>query len=347
MVFDEKRELDDVYAPFDIPLTTPNDKTNELRLIDAIHEGMDIAMAKHDNLVLMGQDISEYGGVFKVTEGFKAKYGAERVRNTPLCESAILGTAIGLSVKGRKAMVEMQFADFVSEGITQITNNMAKMHWRWGQNVDAVVRMPTGAGVGAGPFHSQSNEAWFTHIPGLKVVYPAFPADAKGLLLRSFEDPNPVLFFEHKALYRSLRQQVPEGYYTLPIGKASTIKEGTDLTIISYGMGVHWALKALENHPEINAELIDLRTLLPLDKTAILDSVYKTGKAIILHEDTMFNGIGGEISALISEECFEKLDAPVMRVASMDTAVPFAADLETHFLANYRFEEKLVALFKY
>jgi 2-oxoisovalerate dehydrogenase E1 component len=345
--FSEERELNDVYAPFITSTTNPVSEKKELRLIDAIHNAMDLAMEKHDNLVLMGQDISEYGGVFKVTEGFKAKYGAERVRNTPLCESAILGAAIGLSVKGRKAMVEMQFADFVSEGITQITNNMAKMHWRWGQNVDAVVRMPTGAGVGAGPFHSQSNETWFTHIPGLKVVYPAFPADAKGLLLRSFEDPNPVLFFEHKALYRSLRQDVPEGYYTLPIGKAATIKEGNDLTIISYGMGVHWALDALKNHPEINADLIDLRTLLPLDEQAIIDSVNKTGKAIILHEDTMFNGIGGEISAIISEKCFENLDAPVMRVGGMDTAIPFAADLEKHFLANYRFEEKLVELFKY
>ncbi len=345
--FNEQQELNDVYAPFITSTTNPVAETKELRLIDAVHEAMDMAMDKHDNLVLMGQDISEYGGVFKVTEGFKAKYGEERVRNTPLCESAILGAAIGLSVKGRKAMVEMQFADFVSEGITQITNNMAKMHWRWGQNVDCVVRMPTGAGVGAGPFHSQSNETWFTHIPGLKVVYPAFPADAKGLLLRSFEDPNPILFFEHKALYRSLRQEVPEGYYTLPIGKAATIKEGNDLTIISYGMGVHWALDALKNHPEIKADLIDLRTLLPLDEQAIIDSVNKTGKAIILHEDTMFNGIGGEISAIISEKCFEKLDAPVMRVSGMDTAIPFAADLEKHFLANYRFEEKLVALFKY
>ena len=345
--FDEQRELNDVYAPFNAPLTASKDETQEVRLIDAIHEGMDLAMEKHDSLVLMGQDISEYGGVFKVTEGFKEKYGAERVRNTPLCESAILGAAIGLSVKGRKAMVEMQFADFVSEGITQITNNMAKMHWRWGQNVDTVVRMPTGAGVGAGPFHSQSNEAWFTKVPGLKVVYPAFPADAKGLLLRSFEDPNPVLFFEHKALYRSLRQEVPKGYYTLPIGKAATVKEGSDLTIITYGMGVHWALDALKKNPNIQADLIDLRTLLPLDEEAIITSVKKTGKAIILHEDTLFSGIGGELSAIISEKCFEQLDAPVMRVASMDTAVPFAADLEKHFLASHRFETKLKELFEY
>ncbi len=345
--FNRDIELNDVYAPFNLNTTEPSAEKTEMRLIDAVQNGLDLAMQKHDSLVLMGQDISEYGGVFKVTEGFKAKYGAKRVRNTPLCESAILGAAIGLSVKGRKAMVEMQFADFVSEGITQITNNMAKMYWRWGQNVDVVVRMPTGAGVGAGPFHSQSNEAWFTHIPGLKVVYPAFPADAKGLLLRSFEDPNPILFFEHKALYRSLRQEVPEGYYTLPIGEAAVIKEGTDLTIISYGMGVHWALSALENHPQINATVVDLRTLLPLDKETIIREVNKTGKAIILHEDTLFNGIGGEISAIISEYCFEKLDAPVTRVASMDTAVPFAADLEKHFLANEYFESKLVELFAY
>jgi 2-oxoisovalerate dehydrogenase E1 component len=347
ITFDLQRELDDVYAVNSSELTPAGSYTHELRLIDAVQEGLDLAMQKHDSLILMGQDISEYGGVFKVTEGFKAKYGADRVRNTPLCESAILGSAIGLSIKGRKAMVEMQFADFVSEGITQITNNMAKMHWRWGQNVDVVVRMPTGAGVGAGPFHSQSNEAWFTHIPGLKVVYPAFPADAKGLLLRSFEDPNPVLFFEHKGLYRSLKQDVPEGYYTLPIGKAATVKSGNDLSIITYGLGVHWALEALERNPEISADVIDLRTLLPLDEQAILDSVHRTGKAIILHEDTLFNGLGGEIAALISEKCFTQLDAPVMRVGSLNTAVPFAADLEKHFLANYYFEEKLVELFNF
>lgn len=347
ITFDLQRELDDVYAVNSTALTPAGFNTHEIRLIDAVQEGLDLAMQKHDSLILMGQDISEYGGVFKVTEGFKAKYGADRVRNTPLCESAILGSAIGLSIKGRKAMVEMQFADFVSEGITQITNNMAKMHWRWGQNVDVVVRMPTGAGVGAGPFHSQSNEAWFTHIPGLKVVYPAFPADAKGLLLRSFEDPNPVLFFEHKGLYRSLKQEVPEGYYTLPIGKAATVKSGNDLSIITYGLGVHWALEALEKHPEISADLVDLRSLLPLDEQAILDSVNKTGKAIVLHEDTLFNGLGGEIAATISEKCFENLDAPVFRVGSLNTAVPFAADLEKHFLANYYFEEKLVELFNF
>lgn len=347
LVFDEQRELNDVYASFNDSLIEPSSEKEEMRLIDAVHNALDLAMTTHESMVLMGQDISEYGGVFKATEGFKKKYGGDRVRNTPLCESAILGSAIGLSIKGRKSMVEMQFADFVSEGITQITNNMAKMHWRWGQNVDSVVRMPTGAGVGAGPFHSQSNEAWFTKTPGLKVVYPAFPADAKGLLLRSFEDPNPVLFFEHKALYRSLRQEVPKGYYTLPIGKAATIKEGADLTIITYGMGVHWALAVLEKHPQINADVIDLRTLLPLDEKAIINSVNKTGKAIILHEDTMFNGIGGELAAIISEKCFEKLDAPVMRVASMDTAVPFAGELEKHFLPNERFENKLKELFEY
>jgi 2-oxoisovalerate dehydrogenase E1 component len=339
--------LNDVYAPFEQELSPAGQTTNELRLIDAISDGLDHAMEKHPSLVLMGQDISTYGGVFKVTEGFKDKYGAGRVRNTPLCESAILGAGIGLSIKGRKAMVEMQFADFVSEGITQICNNMAKLHWRWGQNADVVVRMPTGAGVGAGPFHSQSNEVWFTHIPGLKVVYPAFPADAKGLLLSAFEDPNPVMFFEHKALYRSLKQEVPEGYYTLPIGKAATIRSGNEVTIVTYGMGVHWAAATLDANPSIQADLIDLRSLVPLDKQAIIESVKRTGKLIILHEDTLFNGIGGEISAMIAEECFEHLDAPIMRVASMDTAVPFAADLEKHFLANHRFEEKLQQLIAY
>lgn len=345
--FNQETELGDVYAPFEQELTHASKDTNEMRLIDAISDGLDHAMEKHSSLVLMGQDISTYGGVFKVTEGFKEKYGAGRVRNTPLCESAILGAGIGLSIKGRKAMVEMQFADFVSEGITQICNNMAKLHWRWGQNADVVVRMPTGAGVGAGPFHSQSNEVWFTHIPGLKVVYPAFPADAKGLLLSAFEDPNPVMFFEHKALYRSLKQEVPEGYYTLPIGKAATIRSGADVTIVTYGMGVHWAAATLDENPSIKADLIDLRSLVPLDKQAIIDSVKRTGKLIVLHEDTLFNGIGGEIAAIIGEECFEYLDAPIMRVASMDTAVPFAADLEKHFLANNQFEEKLKKLMAY
>lgn len=345
--FDAQVELEDVYAPYQHIYTTPSTQKSNRRLIDAISEGLEQAMLRHDKLILMGQDIAEYGGVFKITNQFVQKFGKERVRNTPLCESAILGTALGLSVKGYKAMMEMQFADFVSEGITQICNNLAKIHWRWGQNADVVVRMPTGAGVGAGPFHSQSNEAWFTHVPGLKVVYPAFPTDAKGLLLTAFEDPNPVMFFEHKALYRSYTEEVSDGYYTIPFGQAAKVKEGDAISIITYGMGVHWALEILEKHPEISADLIDLRTLVPLDETTVMESVKKTGKAIVLHEDTLFGGIGGEIAASINEQCFEQLDAPVMRVGSMNTAVPFSSHLENGFLPQKQFEEKLLALFNY
>lgn len=318
-----------------------------VRFIDAISQGLKQAMQKHPNLVLMGQDIAEYGGVFKITEGFVEEFGKARVRNTPLCESAILGAGFGLSINGHKAMVEMQFADFVSEGMTQIVNNLAKSHYRWGQQADVVVRMPTGASVAAGPFHSQSNEAWFFKTPGLKIAYPAFPADAKGLLLSAFEDPNPVMFFEHKALYRSISGDVPEGYYTIPFGKAALLSEGTDLSIITYGLGVHWALEALKDFPEISADLIDLRTLAPLDTESIYASVRKTGKAIVLHEDTLTGGIGGEIAALISEHCFEFLDAPVMREGSLDTPVPMNADLEHNFLPRERFREKLLQLARY
>lgn len=345
--FDEAIELEDMYAAFDDPIVAPSNEKKELRLVDAISDGLRLAMEKHDNLVLMGQDIAEYGGVFKITEGFVEQFGRDRVRNTPLCEAAILGAGLGLSINGYKAMSEMQFSDFVTEGFTQIVNNLAKIHWRWGQNADIVVRMPTGAGVGAGPYHSQSTEAWFTHTPGLKVVYPAFPADAKGLLLRSFEDPNPVLFFEHKALYRSLSQEVPEGYYTLPFGKAASIREGNDVSIITYGLGVHWAMEILDKHPEIKADLIDLRTLVPMDKEAIYASVKKTGKVMVLHEDCQFGAIGGEIAADIQENCFEYLDAPVTRVGSLDTPVPFAANLEEGFLAKRKLEEKLLQLLKY
>ncbi|HEY6159886.1 MAG TPA: dehydrogenase E1 component subunit alpha/beta [Bacteroidia bacterium] len=345
---DTQREMDDVYAPHSFRQTDPvSDRKTEKRLIDAISDGMKMAMYRHQNLVLMGQDIAEYGGVFKITEGFVKEFGKERVRNTPLCESAILGAGLGLSINGHKAMVEMQFADFVSEGITQICNNLAKAHWRWGQPADVVVRMPTGAGVAAGPFHSQSNEAWFFHVPGLKIVYPAFPADAKGLLLSAFEDPNPVMYFEHKALYRSITQEVPDDYFTLPIGKANILREGNDLSIITYGMGVHWAIEILNKHPEIKADLIDLRSLLPYDREAVLDSVNKTGKALILHEDTLTGGIGGELAAVITENCFQQLDAPVMRCASLDTAVPFSPDLENNFLAKSRLEETLLRLKNY
>lgn len=344
---DTATETADVYAPYVQKTVAPKGGGTEMRLVDAISDGLREAMRKHPDLVLMGQDIAEYGGVFKVTEGFTEEFGSDRVRNTPLCESAIVGTALGLSIKGMKAMMEMQFADFVTCGFNQIVNNLAKIHYRWGQNADVVVRMPTGAGVGAGPFHSQSNEAWFVHTPGLKVVYPAFPADAKGLLLASFEDPNPVMFFEHKALYRSVSGEVPEGYYTLEIGKAAKIREGNALTVVTYGAGVHKALETLAKHPEIDAELIDLRTLLPWDKETVLESVRKTGKALILHEDTLVGGIGGEISAFIHEEAFTSLDAPVMRCAALDTPVPFESGLEANFLPWKRFEEMLLKLNDY
>ena len=340
-------ETKDVYAPYTFKETKPSANTSEMRFVDAVSDGLREAMRKHSDLVLMGQDIADYGGVFKVTENFTDEFGQERVRNTPLCESAIVGTALGLSIKGMKAMMEMQFADFVTCGFNQIVNNLAKIHYRWGQNADVVVRMPTGAGVGAGPFHSQSNEAWFTHTPGLKVVYPAFPADAKGLLLASFEDPNPVLFFEHKALYRSISGEVPAGYYTVEIGKAALVKEGSQVSVITYGAGVHKAMETLAKHPEISADLIDLRTLLPWDTETVLASVKKTGKAIILHEDTLVGGIGGEISAFIHEEAFTSLDAPVMRCAALDTPVPFESGLEANFLPWKRFEETLLKLIEY
>jgi len=340
-------ELGDVYKKHEAAVVAPSTQTNEKRLIDAISDGLREAMRKHPELVLMGQDIAEYGGVFKITDGFVKEFGKDRVRNTPLCESAIVGAALGLSIKGMKSMMEMQFADFVTEGFNQIVNNLAKLHYRWGQNADVVIRMPTGAGVAAGPFHSQSNEAWFFHVPGLKIVYPSNPVDAKGLLLAAFDDPNPVMYFEHKALYRSISAQVPDGYYTTPIGKASIAKEGSNLTIVTYGMGVHWSLDILKKHPNINAEVIDLRTLLPLDSETVLASVRKTGKALILHEDTLTGGIGGELAALIAEHCFEQLDAPVVRVASLDTPVPFAAELEQNFLPVARFEEQLLKLSAY
>lgn len=348
LVANEATELNDIYAPFELVETAPKTAAKtEKRMVDAISDGLRQSMEKYDDLVLMGQDIGDYGGVFKITDGFVAQFGRERVRNTPLCESAILGAGLGLAINGQKAMVEMQFADFVSEGITQICNNLAKSHYRWGQNADVVVRMPTGGGMAAGPFHSQSNESWFTQVPGLKVVYPAFPTDAKGLLAASIEDPNPVMFFEHKGLYRSMKEEVPDDYFTLELGKASLIKEGSDVTIVTYGMGVHWALEALEENPDIAADLIDLRTLVPLDTATIFESAKKTSRVIILHEATMFNGMGGELSALITENCFEYLDAPIKRVASMDTPVPFINQLEEQFMPKDRFKEALVSLVSY
>jgi 2-oxoisovalerate dehydrogenase E1 component len=338
------KELQEIYAPHIYEETKPTAtaKTKK-RLVDAVSDALKLAMRKHSNLVLMGQDIAEYGGVFKVTENFVQEFGKERVRNTPLCESAILSAGLGMSVKGVKSVIEMQFADFVSSGFNAIVNNLAKSYWRWGQAADVVVRMPTGAGVGAGPFHSQSNEAWFTHVPGLKVVYPSNPYDAKGLLLAAIEDPNPVMFFEHKYLYRSAADEIPDDYYTVEIGKAKLVAEGNNLSIITYGMGVSWAVEYLKevatNGESISADILDLRSLLPLDYEAIKASVQKTGKVIILHEDTLFGGIGGEIAAWINEHCFEYLDAPVMRCASLDTPVPFAISLEQNFLAKARLKE--------
>jgi 2-oxoisovalerate dehydrogenase E1 component len=340
-------ELNDVYKEFVYQEIKPNDEAKNIRLIDAISEGLKQSMQRHDNLVIMGQDVAEYGGVFKITDGFVSAFGKERVRNTPICESAIVSAGMGLSINGFKSVVEMQFADFVSSGFNPIVNYLAKSHYRWSENADVVVRMPCGAGVGAGPFHSQTNEAWFTKTPGLKVVYPAFPYDAKGLLATSIEDPNPVLFFEHKALYRSIYQDVPTDYYTLPLGEAALLKEGSDVTVVTYGAGVHWALETLNKHSDIKADLIDLRTLKPLDTEAIFTSVKKTGKVIILQEDSMFGGIASDISAMIMENCFEHLDAPVKRVASLETPIPFAAALEKNYLANDRFEEALFHLINY
>ena len=347
-VADTQKELNDVYAPFTQTVVEPfTDKKTEKRFIDAISDGLRQSMEKHSNLVLMGQDIADYGGVFKITEGFVEKFGKDRVRNTPLCEAAILGTALGLSIKGIKTMVEMQFADFVTEGFNQIINNLAKTHWRWGQPADVVVRMPTGAGTAAGPFHSQSNEAWFFHTPGLKIVYPSNPYDAKGLLCAALEDPNPYLYFEHKVLYRSVRDIVPDDYYTIEIGKAKLVSEGSNLSIITYGMGVHWAKEILSTMPDVSADILDLRTLLPWDKQAVETTVKKTNRVLVLHEDTLTGGIGAEISAWISEHCFADLDAPVMRVASLDTAIPFAPTLENNFLPKGRLKGKIEELMNY
>ena len=321
--------------------------TLEKRMIDAVSEGLKQSMQHHPNLILMGQDIAEYGGAFKITEGFINEFGKQRVRNTPLCESAIVGAALGLSLEGFKSMMEMQFADFVSVGFNQIVNNLAKIHYRWGQHADVVIRMPTGGGVGAGPFHSQSNEAWFTHVPGLKIVYPSTPIDAKGLLIAAINDPNPVMYFEHKALYRSVSGPVPEDYYEIEIGKARHVREGDEISIITYGAGVHWADDYAAEHPEISIDILDLRTLAPLDYFSIREAVQRTGRVLILHEDTLTGGIGGEIAAWIGENCFSILDAPLMRCASLDTPVPFNLELEKNFMARARLDEMVQKLINY
>ena len=344
---DEDKEEADVFAPYTQNVIEGKGQQTEIRFIDAIQQALNQSMERYPDLILMGQDIAEYGGAFKVTEGLVDSYGKGRVRNTPLCESAIIGAGLGLSIKGMKAMVEMQFADFVTCGFNQIINNLAKIHWRWGQNADVVVRMPTGAGTAAGPFHSQSNEAWFFHTPGLKILYPSNPTDAKGLLNAAIEDPNPVLFFEHKYLYRSIKEEVPEAYYTTEIGKANLVSSGDDLTIVTYGLGVHWALEEMKNRPDIQAEIIDLRSLVPLDTETIYTSVKKTGRAIVLHEDCISGGIGGELTALITEHCFEFLDAPVLRVGSLNSPVPFAATIEAIFLPQERFTKAVDQLLNY
>jgi len=341
------QEEQDMYFPFEQEIVQPGHSSTEKRYLDAISDALDLAMEKYPNLVLMGQDIAEYGGAFKITDGFTAKYGKGRVRNTPICESAIVGAGLGLSINGYKAVVEMQFADFVSVGFNQIVNNLAKTHYRWGEKADVMVRMPTGAGTGAGPFHSQSNEAWFTKTPGLKIVYPAFPEDAKGLLLAAIADPNPVIYFEHKYLYRNLTTPVPDGYYTNEIGKAVTLKTGKQFSIITYGLGVHWALAYLNDHPELEATLVDLRTLQPWDQATVKEAVKVTGRVLILHEDTLTNGFGAEISAWIGEHLFNHLDAPVMRCASLDTAIPMNKVLEDDFLAKARLAETIDKLLKY
>lgn len=339
-------EVGDVYMPYTPQVVEKQGEKTEIRFIDAIQDGLRLAMRKYDNLVLMGQDIAEYGGVFKITDGFVDEFGVGRVRNTPICEAAPLGAALGLSMGGKKAMVEMQFADFVSCGFNQIANNLAKTYYRWGQNSDVVIRMPTGGGAAAGPFHSQSNEAWFFHLPGLKIVYPSTPSDAKGLLLAAFDDPNPVLFFEHKGMYRSLREEVYSGEYTTEIGKARWVREGEELTFITYGLAVQWCEEVAEELG-VDATILDLRTLLPWDKEAVKEAVAKSGKVMVVHEDTLEGGIGGEIAAWIGEHCFTNLDAPVMRVGSLDTPIPFNADLEVNFMGRSRLYTKVKELMEW
>lgn len=342
-----ENELNDVYKPYYFEEYAPSEKIENIRFIDAISQALRQSMQRHQNLVILGQDIAEYGGAFKITEGFVDEFGKERVINTPICESAVVSAGMGLSINGYKAIVEMQFADFVSTGFNPIVNLVAKTHYRWNEKADVVIRMPCGAGTQAGPFHSQTNEAWFTKTPGLKVVYPAFPADAKGLLTTAINDPNPVLFFEHKQLYRSISQEVPVDYYTIPFGKAALLQQGNQITIIAFGSAVHWALETLEKNPEISADVIDLRTLQPLDKETIYTSVKKTNKVIILHEDSLFGGIASDISAMIMEDCFEYLDGPVKRVASLDSPIPFTKALEDQYLPKGRFEKELIELIKY
>ena len=344
-------ELRDVYVVSRTSLSEPSaDATGpELRYVDAIRDGLRTALAADRRVILLGQDIAEYGGVFKATEGLAAEFGRERVRNTPIIESGAIGAALGLALDGFRPMVEMQFGDFISCGFNQIVNNLAKTHYRWAASVPVVVRAPVGGGVGAGPFHSQNVESWFTSVAGLKVVAPATPFDAKGLLLAAFEDGNPVLYLEHKGLYRSARGAVPEGSYGVPIGRARVARPGRDATVVTYGAGVAWALEAARTlgAEDYEVEVIDLRTLLPWDRATVLGSVRRTARALVLHEAPLTGGFGGELAAAISREGFEWLDAPVERLGALDTPVPFSKNLEEIFSPRIRLLPALRALLAY
>ena len=344
---DIKFELESVFKNYNFKKIDPSEESEKIRFVDAVSQALRISLRKNQNLIFMGQDVAEYGGVFKISDGFLKEFGAQKIRNTPICESGILSLALGLSISGYKSVVEMQFGDFVSSGFNPIVNNLAKVHYRWGQSADVVVRMPCGAGVNAGPFHSQTNEAWFTHTPGLKVVYPAFPYDAKGLLISSIEDPNPIMFFEHKALYRTISQEVPTDYYNIPIGKANLVNKGSDISIITYGMGVHWALEFVKKNNDISIDILDLRTLIPLDTDSIKETVKKTGKILILQESNKTGGFGSDVSSFISQNLFEYLDAPIFKVTSLDTPIPFADDLESNYLAKSRLDSSIRELFSY
>jgi 2-oxoisovalerate dehydrogenase E1 component len=343
----------DVYAATRSGSVAPTPQTltaaPERRYVDAISDGLREAMRRDAKVLLLGQDIAEYGGVFKVTDGFVPEFGKARVRNTPIIESGAIGVALGLALDGFRPMVEMQFGDFITCGFNQIVNNLAKTHFRWGAAVPVVVRAPVGGGTGAGPFHSQNVESWFTSVAGLKVVAPATPFDAKGLLLAAFEDGNPVLFLEHKLLYRSAKGPVPEGYYTVPIGQAAVVRTGTAATVVTYGVGVTWALAAARelSGEGREIEVVDLRSLLPWDRETVMASVRKTSRALVLHEAPLTGGFGGEIAAAIARDAFDWLDAPVERVAALDTPVPFAKALENVFSPKGRLLPALRALLAY
>ena len=347
IIFNESNELSDVFKTLDLQINKDSNKSSNIRFVDAISQAIHLCMEEDRDLIIMGQDIAEYGGVFKITKGMSSTFGKERVRNTPLCESVVLSASMGLSILDIPSIVEMQFSDFVSSGFTAIVNLISKSYYRWGQNASIVIRMPCGGGVGAGPFHSQTNESWFTTVPGLKVVYPSFPKEAKGLLINSIKDPNPVLFFEHKKLYRTITEDVPSDSYVTPFGKAIIRAEGNDMCIITYGLGVHWALEEVKKFPEAAIAVLDINTLVPLDYDSIFDLVKKTGKVLLLQEDSRFGGFMGEIAAEISEKCFEYLDAPIFRLASLNTPIPFTANLEEGYFPKRKLNNKIKTLLEY